>query len=187
VPTTGGANALEGLRALSVFSHYSSDFSEELMPTSSTTGPQYRETKYPTRLLERSRLDGLTLWRRRLEDKNVVVRIISSSVLDTRGEGPSIQLQVEKKIEDLESNIIEVQRATVAELRLLAKNNMENRIIIENCGAIGPLIALLHYSDLKTQENVVTALLNLSINDNKCNAHILLRVIKFPKHFKKVN
>jgi hypothetical protein len=98
-----------------------------------------------------------------------VLRIISSSVSYTRGEGPSIQLQVEKKIEDLESNIIEVQRATATELRLLAKYNMENRIIIANCGAIGPLIALLHYSDLKTQENVVTALLNLSINDNKKN------------------
>jgi len=70
-------------------------------------------------------------------------------------------------IEDLEYNIIEVQREVVAELRLLAKYNMENRIIIANCGAIRALIALLHSSDLKTQENVVTALLNLSINENK--------------------
>ena len=162
VPTTGGANALEGLRALSVCSHYSSDVSEELTPTSSATG----ETESPTRLPERSRLGGLTLWRRRPEDRNAVLRIISSSVSDTRGEGPSIQLQVEKMIEDLESNIIEVQRAVAAELRLLAKYNMENRIIIANCGAIRPLIALLHSSDLKTQENAVTALLNLSLNDN---------------------
>jgi hypothetical protein len=91
VPTTGGANALEGLRALSVCSHYSSDVSEELTPISSATG----ETESPTRLPERSRLGGLTLWRRRLEDRNAVLRIISSSVSDTRGEGPNIQLQVE--------------------------------------------------------------------------------------------
>ena len=49
-----------------------------------------------------------------------------------RGEGQSIQLQVEKMIEYLESiNIIEVQRGAAAESRLLAKYNMENKIIIE--------------------------------------------------------
>jgi hypothetical protein len=64
VPTTGGANALEGLRTLSVCSHYRSDVFEELTPTSSATGPQYRETKSSTRLPEISRLGGLTLWRR---------------------------------------------------------------------------------------------------------------------------
>lgn len=169
VPTTGGANALEVPRALSVCSNYSSDVSGELTPTSSATGPQYRETEFPTRLSERSRSDGLTLWRRRPEERKAVLRIISSSVSDTRGEGPSIQLQVERMIEDLESNSIEVQRAAAAELRLLAKYNMENRIIVANCGAIRPLIALLHSSDLKTQENAVTALLNLSINDNNKN------------------
>lgn len=169
VPTTGGANAREGLKALSVSSHYSSDVSEELTPTSSATGPRYRETESPTRLPERSRLGSLTLWRRRPEDRNTVLRILSSSVSDTRGEGPSIQLQVEKMIDDLESNIVEVQRGAAAELRLLAKYNMENRIIIANCGAIRPLIALLHSSDMKTQENAVTALLNLSINDNNKN------------------
>ena len=69
-----------------------------------------------------------------------------------RGEGQSIQLQVEKMIEYLESiNIIEVRRGAAADSRLLAKYNMENKIIIENCGVIRPLIALLHSSNLKTQ------------------------------------
>ena len=63
-----------------------------------------------------------------------MLRIISSSVSDTRGEGPSIQLQVERMIEDLESNTIEVQIEAAIELHLLAKYNMENKIIIANCG-----------------------------------------------------
>ena len=69
-----------------------------------------------------------------------------------RGEGQIIQLQVEKMIEYLKYiNTIEVKRGAVAESRLLAKYNMEKKIIIENCGVIRPLIALLHSSDLKTQ------------------------------------
>ncbi|KAF3616379.1 U-box domain-containing protein 3 [Capsicum annuum] len=73
---------------------------------------------------------------------------------------------VEKLIGDLESQSTEVQTAVAAELRFLAKHNMENRAIIGGCGAIAPLISLLN-SDVKlTQEHAVTALLNLSINEN---------------------
>ena len=73
-------------------------------------------------------------------------------IIGPRGEDQSIQLQVEKMIEYLESiNIIEVRRGSAAESCLLAKYNMENIIIIENCGVIKPLIALLHSSDLKSQ------------------------------------
>uniref|UniRef100_A0A803M7M8 RING-type E3 ubiquitin transferase n=1 Tax=Chenopodium quinoa TaxID=63459 RepID=A0A803M7M8_CHEQI len=44
-------------------------------------------------------------------------------------------------------------------------HNMDNRIIAGKCGVIGPLISLLH-SDVKiTQEHAVTALLNLSLNE----------------------
>ena len=75
---------------------------------------------------------------------------------------------VNKLIEDLHSQSIEVQTAAAEGLRLLTKHNMENRIIIGQCGAVEPLLSLL-YSDAKiTQEHAVTALLNLSINeDNK--------------------
>ncbi|KAL3517707.1 hypothetical protein ACH5RR_020296 [Cinchona calisaya] len=72
---------------------------------------------------------------------------------------------VEKLIKDLKSQSSELQTAAAAELRFLAKHNMENRYIIGNSGAIAPLISLLH-SDVKpTQEHAVTALLNLSINE----------------------
>ncbi|CAN4093243.1 unnamed protein product [Withania somnifera] len=73
---------------------------------------------------------------------------------------------VENLIRDLKSQSTEVQTAAAAELRFLAKHNMENRAIIGRCGAISPLISLLN-SDVKpTQEHAVTALLNLSINEN---------------------
>ncbi|KAE8685351.1 U-box domain-containing protein 3 [Hibiscus syriacus] len=71
-------------------------------------------------------------------------------------------------VDNLKSPSNEVQTVAAAELRFLAKNNMDNRIIIGRCGAIAPLLSLL-YSEVKlTQEHAVTALLNLSINeDNK--------------------
>ncbi|TXG63835.1 hypothetical protein EZV62_010829 [Acer yangbiense] len=75
---------------------------------------------------------------------------------------------VEKLVEDLKSQSNEVQTAAAAELRFLAKHNMENRSIIGHCGAIPPLLSLLYSEAQLTQEHAVTALLNLSINeDNK--------------------
>ncbi|XWS31418.1 hypothetical protein CRYUN_Cryun23aG0073700 [Craigia yunnanensis] len=75
---------------------------------------------------------------------------------------------VNKLVDNLKSISNEVQTTAAAELRLLAKYNMENRKIICRCGAIATLLSLL-YSEVKlTQEHAVTALLNLSINeDNK--------------------
>ncbi|KAK6259950.1 Armadillo - like 7 [Theobroma cacao] len=75
---------------------------------------------------------------------------------------------VKKLVDNLKSLSNEVQTTAAAELRLLAKHNMDNRIIIGRCGAIAPLLSLL-YSEVKlTQEHAVTVLLNLSINeDNK--------------------
>ncbi|KAI9118991.1 hypothetical protein K1719_009666 [Acacia pycnantha] len=75
---------------------------------------------------------------------------------------------VNKLIEDLHSQSNEVETKAAEELRLLSKQNVENRIMIGKCGAITPLLSLL-YSEVKiTQEHAVTALLNLSISeDNK--------------------
>ncbi|KAK8981150.1 hypothetical protein V6N11_059835 [Hibiscus sabdariffa] len=74
-------------------------------------------------------------------------------------------LHVMELVDNLKSPSNEVQTIAAAELRFLAKNNMDNRIIIGRCGAIAPLLSLL-YSEVKiTQEHAVTALLNLSINE----------------------
>ncbi|XP_057854018.1 U-box domain-containing protein 4 [Cryptomeria japonica] len=164
----GGTNALEGLKASSDGSQFSSDISGELKLATSVKGPQNKEnrdTETSNRISERSVSSGLPLWNRRIEDRSSMPRIISS-MSDTRADSPNIVLKIEKLVDDLESDIIEVQRVAAAELRLLAKYNMENRIIIANCRATRPLVALLHCSDMETQDNAVTALLNLSINDN---------------------
>ena len=60
----------------------------------------------------------------------------------------------------------EVKKQVAYELRLLAKCGMDNRMCIAEAGAIPHLVALLSSTDSKTQENAVTALLNLSIYDN---------------------
>ncbi|XP_057798105.1 U-box domain-containing protein 3 [Salvia miltiorrhiza] len=73
---------------------------------------------------------------------------------------------VEELVNSLKSASNELQTAAARELRFLGKSNMENRIIIGECGAIAPLIALLHSDVEATQEHAVTALLNLSINEN---------------------
>lgn len=73
---------------------------------------------------------------------------------------------VEKLVNSLKSVSNELQTAAARELRFLAKYNMENRIIIGECGAIAPLITLLQSEEEVTQEHAVTALLNLSINEN---------------------
>lgn len=75
---------------------------------------------------------------------------------------------VKKLVKDLKSQSNEVQTTAAEELRLLAKHNMGNRIIVGHCGAIPPLLSLLYSRVQLAQEHAVTALLNLSINeDNK--------------------
>ncbi|XP_058005770.1 U-box domain-containing protein 3-like isoform X2 [Hevea brasiliensis] len=92
-------------------------------------------------------------------------RTHSVSFLDFGSDYLDTTSHVNNLIEDLKSQSNELQTAAAAELRLLAKNKMENRIIIGHCGAIAPLLSLL-YSEVKlTQEHAVTALLNLSINE----------------------
>ncbi|KAM7252903.1 hypothetical protein ACFE04_025521 [Oxalis oulophora] len=69
-------------------------------------------------------------------------------------------------VQRLSSNQLEVQRDSVKKIRLLSKENPENRVLIANCGAIRPLVQLLSYPDSKIQEHAVTALLNLSIDES---------------------
>ncbi len=77
---------------------------------------------------------------------------------------------VDHLLQKLTSSQPDMQRAAAGELRLLAKRNVENRICIADAGAIPLLVGLLSTRDLKTQEHSVTALLNLSINDDNKGA-----------------
>ncbi|KAL4577482.1 hypothetical protein LXL04_013591 [Taraxacum kok-saghyz] len=100
------------------------------------------------------------IWRRSSFGPRVV-----SSVTETRPDLTELETQVKKLVNDLTSASIDTVRTATGEIRLLARHNMDNRIVIANCGAIVLLIGLLRSPDQKIQENSVTALLNLSIND----------------------
>jgi len=122
-----------------------------------------REPEFGMRIMDhRSR--NQSIWRRSSE--RLLPRIVPTPSNETRSDLSETEAQVKKLVEDLKSDSIEAQREATAQLRLLAKHNMDNRIVIANCGAISLLVDLLQSTDPKTQENAVTALLNLSINDN---------------------
>lgn len=68
-------------------------------------------------------------------------------------------------VENLSSHQLDVQMEAIMQIRMLSKENPENRILIAKSGGIPPLVKLLSYPDSKIQEHTVTALLNLSIDE----------------------
>ncbi|KAL6993813.1 U-box domain-containing protein 4 [Sarracenia purpurea var. burkii] len=173
--TLSGANISQGMLAdggnevSSQVTAYNSDASgeltSELQSATTLTTPQ-REPEFPQIYERRSR--NQTMWRR--PPDRFVPRIVSSPATEARADLSGVETQVRKLVEDLKSTSLDVQRKATAELRLLAKHNMDNRIVIASCGAISLLVNLLCSSDTKTQEDAVTTLLNLSINDNNKTA-----------------
>ncbi|KAI3453856.1 hypothetical protein Pfo_010519 [Paulownia fortunei] len=161
--------AVDGDEVASRADAYGSDASGELaaepQPPANPSATK-REPDFPSRLETRSRAQ--TFWRRPSE--RFVTRVVSSPTFEMRAELLEVETQVKKQVENLKSSSIDAQRNATAEIRLLAKHNMDNRIIIANCGAISLLVNLLFSTDLIVQENAVTALLNLSINDNNKSA-----------------
>ncbi|CAA2989675.1 U-box domain-containing 4-like [Olea europaea subsp. europaea] len=143
-----------------------SDASGELMSEPQPGAYASALPDIPYRREARSR--GPTVWLRPSE--RFVPRVVSSSAVELRADLLEVETQVKKLVEDLKDTSLDVQRNATAELRLLAKHNMDNRIVIAKCGTISLLVNLLLSTDSKVQENAVTALLNLSINDNNKNA-----------------
>ncbi|KAK4725710.1 hypothetical protein R3W88_030627 [Solanum pinnatisectum] len=140
-----------------------SDVSES-QPAASLSVLQ-REPKFPSML--ETRVRNQSIW---LRPSERFPRIVSSATVERRADLLELEEQVRKLVQDLSSNSIDVQRDATAELRLLAKHNMDNRVVMANCGSINLLVNLLHSEDMKVQENAVTTLLNLSINNNnKCS------------------
>ncbi|XVE87043.1 hypothetical protein DITRI_Ditri18aG0084200 [Diplodiscus trichospermus] len=130
---------------------------ESGLPRDSNSFP-YSRSSQPMSPESRSR--SQTIWRLLSERSGIEYRV------DLSG----IENQVKNLVEDLKSTSVDTQREATAHLRLLAKHNMDNRVIIANCVAISLLVNLLQSPDTKTRGNAVTALLNLSINDNKKTA-----------------
>ncbi|KEH23933.1 armadillo/beta-catenin repeat protein [Medicago truncatula] len=104
-------------------------------------------------------------------NNNIVITSQSndaSPVFNSEHDKLTTASHVSKLIEDLQSQSNETKSAAAEELRLLTKHNMENRIIVGQCGTITHLLPLLSSNTKITQEHAVTAILNLSINeDNK--------------------
>ncbi|KAF2310225.1 hypothetical protein GH714_007292 [Hevea brasiliensis] len=68
-------------------------------------------------------------------------------------------------VRDLSSSHLEMRRKAGKKIRMLSKENSENRILIASNGGILPLVQILSHSDSKIQKHSVTALLNLSIDE----------------------
>lgn len=73
--------------------------------------------------------------------------------------------EISSLVQDLYSCHLDVRRDAIVKIRMLSKENPENRILIASCGGIPPLVQLLSYPDSEIQEQTVTALLNLSIDE----------------------
>ncbi|XP_075669939.1 U-box domain-containing protein 15-like [Castanea sativa] len=86
---------------------------------------------------------------------------------------PERKEEISSLVENLYSSLLELQRKAVKKIRMLSKENPENRVLIAKNGAILPLVQLLSYPDSKIQEHAVTALLNLSIDE--ANKKIIAR------------
>ncbi|KAF9603935.1 hypothetical protein IFM89_039155 [Coptis chinensis] len=107
--------------------------------------------------------------------KNLILRWCEKNKLELpkkdsgSAEADSSSREHEEKItalvRDLSFSHLDVQRKAVRKIRLLSKENPENRVLIAKSGGIHPLVQLLSYPDSKIQEHSVTALLNLSIDE----------------------
>ncbi|CAI0405650.1 unnamed protein product [Linum tenue] len=173
---SSGDDASESLEVPNhLIASYNSDTSGEVkseMPrvvssAAASNSSLHREPEFSPRFVE-TRSRSQPFWRR--PSDRLLPRIVSSPTTETRADLSGLETQVKKLVEDLNSDSIDTQREATGQLRLLAKHNMDNRIVISNCGAITLLVNLLRSTDLKIQENAVTALLNLSINDNNKTA-----------------
>lgn len=73
--------------------------------------------------------------------------------------------EVSSLIQSLYSGQVDLQRDGIIRIRMLSKESPDSRILIANSGGIPPLVYLLSYTDSETQQHIVTALLNLSLDE----------------------
>lgn len=104
--------------------------------------------------------------------KNLILQWCEKNKLEIQmGESEPVAEQEERKedipslVNDLLSVHLDVQRKAAKKIRILSKENPENRALILENGGLPALISLVSYPDKKIQENTVTALLNLSIDE----------------------
>lgn len=87
------------------------------------------------------------------------------SAADTDRSSTEQNGEISTLVQNLSSTQLEVQRKAVKKIRMLSKENPENRVMIASSGGIPLLVQLLSYPDSRIQEHTVTALLNLSLDE----------------------
>ncbi|KAI5084196.1 hypothetical protein GOP47_0000365 [Adiantum capillus-veneris] len=92
----------------------------------------------------------------------------------TKAAMEATKLTAEFLVGKLSDGSAHVQCQAAYELRLMAKDGTDNRACVAAAGAVPALVALLDVVDTSTQENAVTALLNLAINDK--NKDIIMQI-----------
>ncbi|KAL8464440.1 hypothetical protein ACS0TY_034097 [Phlomoides rotata] len=65
----------------------------------------------------------------------------------------------------LAEELTRIKNLIAVRIRMLSKESPDSRILIANNGGIPPLVYLLSYTDSETQQHIVTALLNLSLDE----------------------
>ncbi|KAJ6412964.1 hypothetical protein OIU84_005894 [Salix udensis] len=165
---------------------YSSDTSGEVKPEPQTSvlHTAHREPEFLSRLVD-TRSRSQTIWRR--PSDRLVPRIVSSSAIETRADLAGIETEVQKLVEDLKSTLVDTQRDATAKLRLLAKHNMDNRIVIANFGAISLLLCTnsSRFCHMVLQEGAVPPLVALSQSGTpraKEKAQTLLSYFRNQRH-----
>ncbi|KAL1554521.1 U-box domain-containing protein 15 [Salvia divinorum] len=73
--------------------------------------------------------------------------------------------EISSLIQNLYSSYVDVQRDAIIRIRMMSKESPDSRILIANSGGIPPLVCLLSCADSETQQHIVTALLNLSLDE----------------------
>ncbi|PAN35869.1 hypothetical protein PAHAL_6G241700 [Panicum hallii] len=105
--------------------------------------------------------------------KNLILQWCEKNMVELQKREPEPAAEQDDKpkedipslVEGLSSLHPDVQRKAVKKIRMLSKESPENRLLIADNGGIPALIGLLACPDKKVQENTVTSLLNLSIDD----------------------
>jgi hypothetical protein len=104
--------------------------------------------------------------------KNLILQWCEKNKVEIqKGESEPVAEQEDRKedipklVKDLSSVHLDVQRKAAEKIRALSKENPENRALVIENGGLPALISLVSYPDKKIQENTVTALLNLSIDE----------------------
>ncbi|RLN03797.1 U-box domain-containing protein 15-like [Panicum miliaceum] len=105
--------------------------------------------------------------------KNLILQWCEKNMVELQKREPEPAAEQDDKpkedipslVEGLSSLHPDVQRKAAKKIRMLSKESPENRLLIADNGGIPALIGLLACPDKKVQENTVTSLLNLSIDE----------------------